>query len=497
MTRKEKIILAISVLATFLTRLIQYLNTHVIAVDAVRYITGSELLFNGKITDGLRIADKPPVYFLLCTYVNFLVGNIEVSCHLVSILAASLTLVPLYLLTRNMFNQPVALASCFLFIILPHMSETQSDALTDSTYMLLFITSITLFWHSLKQKSLLLYALASVTGVVCYLTRTEGIYTLVIIVLTSLAMAIARKEYRTLATVGKILLAIFIFTVIAYPYLLWMKRETGGWTISMATGFRKLGEEITGPLPKAPSSDVVTGLLNAMLQILLRVIQLNYFIFVLPLVIGLIIVLSSREARIGAVFLLGIGFLYVIAPVRASLSGYAITERYIMLPMILLLPVAAFALIKGFNFVRQRLGWTENRARIVVIALTVLVSLPLLYRMLRERRRERIPLKEAGYWIRENAKDKVIYSIIGREEWRLMYYSKRKFNELTLTEDGLSKVSSMKDVWVIFETGMLEEQRPDVQKLILEHFIPIENGPRSRSNPKAKFVEVLRPKGGL
>lgn len=496
MTRQEKTWIAILVGSVFVTRLIQYLNTYVVAVDAVRYLTGCELIFEGRITEGLKIADKPPLYFLLCTYLNFFVGNIEVSGHLVSIISASLTVIPLYLLTRDILNQKSALVACFIFVILPHFAETQTDALTDSTYIFLFLSSITLTWFSLKKFNMTLHILAATSSALTYLTRSEGVYTLAIFVVTTIVGIFVRKELRSKQVVGSLLLGVLIFSMIAYPYLLWMRKETGNWTISMATGFKKLGEQITSiDDTQRGTTNIVAKLWKAVEELALRVVQLNYFIFVIPLLAGITVMILSKEFKTGMLYLLLISFFYILAPVRASLSGYSITERYIILPVMLLLPLVAYGILKVLSFINTKLKLKESHSKALVIVLMVAVSLPLLYRIVRERRRERIPLKEAGYWIKENIKKETeIYTIIGREESRISYYSKRQFKGLAMSPEGIELAAAVKNAVIIVEAESLKKFSEKNTDTFNKNFILFKEFPLVKKEAKDKVVHIYQPR---
>ncbi|MFB3895752.1 MAG: ArnT family glycosyltransferase [bacterium] len=122
----------------------------------ILFTLASRLIFlhwnAGEYTDGviqmtLFTAAKensfyPPLYTWLILLFNYLFHNLEVSAKLVSMVAGTLTVIPVYLIAKRLFDERVGIFAAILFAVSPELWRWQIRIMTDSLFTLLFLSSI-------------------------------------------------------------------------------------------------------------------------------------------------------------------------------------------------------------------------------------------------------------------------------------------------------------------------------------------------------------------
>lgn len=83
-----------------------------------------------------------PLYTLLTTGLNFVVHDMETSAKLVSMVAGVLGILPIYWLSRRLFNHRAGLYAAILYTISPEIWRWQIRVMTDSLFCTLFLWSV-------------------------------------------------------------------------------------------------------------------------------------------------------------------------------------------------------------------------------------------------------------------------------------------------------------------------------------------------------------------
>jgi len=234
-TIKEWQLLTGFVLLAFAYRLFLLRYEYVIPSDGVFYATLGKNLVSGNLKEGLSTY-WPPLYPLLIGLSSLLFQDLEFSGMLVSVVAGSLLVIPVYLWSRNSYGKDVAYLSVFLTILSPLLTKYSTKVFTESLYTLLFMTGILTGWSAISKGSKSKFLLTGLLFGLCYLTRPEAIGYLILIIIITLSTRLFSNQLQF----KKILLNIFIllvaFIVLSLPYILWIYHETGTWTISEKMG---------------------------------------------------------------------------------------------------------------------------------------------------------------------------------------------------------------------------------------------------------------------
>jgi len=231
---KSDTIFLIAILSiAFLLRLFLLRYRFVINFDAVNYL---KLAASGNMLGLSHVFHSywSPFYPLVVALFLKISNNIELVGRLVSIVSGTLVMIPMYLYSRHYFGTRTAKITTVLFGLFPALAFLNTRAQTESLYILIITSAIFIGWVVLKRKSI---SLAFANGVLfgfAYLTKPEGMGFLLvfcgILGLVFIYDVIKKQKWHHWIVIG--LLTVTGFLVASSPYLLFLKKHTGEWTIS-------------------------------------------------------------------------------------------------------------------------------------------------------------------------------------------------------------------------------------------------------------------------
>src|SRR3954452_8809350 len=122
------------------------------AQDGLKFIRVARQFQELPATEVIRRSDQHPLYPALIALAEPLCALFagrgpdtwRISAQVVSALAAIAAIIPLYSLTRALFNESIAALSVLLFILLPLPSEVGRDTLSDSLALLATLSALRL-----------------------------------------------------------------------------------------------------------------------------------------------------------------------------------------------------------------------------------------------------------------------------------------------------------------------------------------------------------------
>ena len=154
--------LGLLVLITLLPRMLAFLQPQIITIDGTLYIKMAKLFSEGK------YAGTPGSYFNLYPLMIFLVqkfvGDWELSGQLISITLGTLTVIPIFLLGRSLYDERVGWLSALFYITLPNFLRFDIDVLRDPTLWFFMALTLWLVWEGLQKNRPFLFGLASISA---------------------------------------------------------------------------------------------------------------------------------------------------------------------------------------------------------------------------------------------------------------------------------------------------------------------------------------------
>ncbi len=206
-------------------------------VDGVGYAISGRNLFSGLgySFQGSPQLVNPPLYPVLIGISWLFTHNLEFSGQIVSIIAGSLLIIPVFYLAKEMFGRKAGLWSAIFIVICPPLIFGSSEVRVASLYTLLLWAAVAVGWKALQSKYLIWSALTGLMLALCYLTRAEAIIFLpIFLLLYLLSFKLRTGSYLSIAklVVFKSIILIAVFALISSPLWVFLHRHTGTWTFS-------------------------------------------------------------------------------------------------------------------------------------------------------------------------------------------------------------------------------------------------------------------------
>lgn len=225
-----------AVLALMLTAIalrllmLKYATAHITS-DGVSYVTLGRNLISGNFKEAFSTY-WPPLYPVLVALFSIATGDVVLAGRLVSVLSGGLLIIPQYFLARNLYDKSTALIAALLTLIYPFLLGYSTFALTECLYALLFMLAILSGMHALCDGNRRYFLLTGLTIGGCYLVRPEAFgFALLMIVLIIGLKLISRSASQKDAFANALLFSAG-FLLLSFPYVLYLRSETGRWGIS-------------------------------------------------------------------------------------------------------------------------------------------------------------------------------------------------------------------------------------------------------------------------
>ncbi len=206
-------------------------------VDGVGYVISGKNLFSGlgySFHDSPQLVN-PPLYPVLIGISWLFTHNLEFSGQIVSIIAGSLLIIPVFYLTRKMFGRKAAFFSAIFVVICPPLIFGSTEVRVASLYTLLVWAAMAVGWKALQSKYLIWSAFTGLVLALCYLTRAEAImFVPIFLLLYLLSFKLRTGSHLSIAksVVFKGIILIAVFALVSSPFLAFLYRHTGTWTFS-------------------------------------------------------------------------------------------------------------------------------------------------------------------------------------------------------------------------------------------------------------------------
>ena len=219
--------LAALVALAILLRLVVGHAIGVIETDGVRYIAAArQFQATGNPFDPLF----HPLYPMLVAVVQRVGGDWETAGRLVATAFGVALLLPAWALARDVMGRPVALLTVALLAVHPGLVRNASAVLADSTYAFFLALGVWLGWRALAAAQRPWLVAAGAALGLAYLVRPEA--TIYLAGLLVVALIVSVRDRTWLGWLPWIGGALVGFGLVAAPYLVYLRRSLGHWTLS-------------------------------------------------------------------------------------------------------------------------------------------------------------------------------------------------------------------------------------------------------------------------
>ncbi len=155
-------------------------KTEILFADGLRYVRQAQTIEGGELAVGLLKAVDHPIYPLGIVAAHRVLGGEgplawQGAAQLASILAGILLVIPLYLLTVELFGGRVGWLACALAFIVPVLLAVSADTLSESTFLLFWTWGVWTALRFLREGAFFWLPATIALAALAYLTRPEGL----------------------------------------------------------------------------------------------------------------------------------------------------------------------------------------------------------------------------------------------------------------------------------------------------------------------------------
>ncbi len=155
-------------------------HTDVLFADGLRYLAQARALEQGSTTLGLKAAVDHPAYPVAIAALHRLIGGNgpdawQSAAQLAAIVAGVLLVIPLYLISRELFGDAVAVPAVVLTFAVPMTGHVFADTLSESTFALFWSGGLFGALRFLRTGKIAWIPLVVMGAGLSYLTRPEGL----------------------------------------------------------------------------------------------------------------------------------------------------------------------------------------------------------------------------------------------------------------------------------------------------------------------------------
>ena len=234
----------------------------VVETDGVRYITiARQFQATGNPFDPLF----HPLYPAILGLLQWVIRDWETAGRLVATAFGVALLVPAFALARDVIGRPVALLTAALLAVHPGLVRNSSSVLADSTYAFLLAAGVWLGWRALAAAHRALLPVAGVVLGLAYLVRPEAALYLVSLLIVALILAVRDRTW--LGWAPWIVGGLVGFSLMAAPYLVYLRRSLGHWTLSGKVA-HNLVQDLGGSVGIAPLAHPMALATNTVVNLL-------------------------------------------------------------------------------------------------------------------------------------------------------------------------------------------------------------------------------------
>lgn len=254
---KKKIFILACAFFALLIRFFCIPQDSVINGDGVYYATLGEKIISGDVYGGIS-AYWSPLYSLLVGISSLFFSDSEYAGRIVSVLAGTLLIVPAYFLVRNLYGR---LPACFGIILLsvhPLLIKSSGWVMTESLYTLIFTTGILSTWYALRDGKAQYFFITGLLFGMAYLTKPEAIGFLGLLFILIIGAKFFRRKISFRRYVAGYLVLLAGFMIFFLPYIIFLHKKTGHWTISQKIMVNFPAADYDGDLLKLTKDKQIT-----------------------------------------------------------------------------------------------------------------------------------------------------------------------------------------------------------------------------------------------
>jgi len=180
--------------------------------DGLLYISAAQQFASGHFKEGLALYPMP-LYSFLITIVHLLISDWVLAARLISLLSMVLAIIPLYLISKELFNYRIAFWGCIAFALTPLPNSWVVYVTRGPVFIFFFAWAVYFALKAIRSKKTVFFVLTAVFSWFSILLRLEGIIFIPTFFLFIAYLAISNPHERIIFLKG-------IIIWIAFPVII-------------------------------------------------------------------------------------------------------------------------------------------------------------------------------------------------------------------------------------------------------------------------------------
>jgi 4-amino-4-deoxy-L-arabinose transferase-like glycosyltransferase len=420
---------------SLIIKLFLFASESIVNNDGLIYISAAQKFAAGHFKEWLK-AFPMPFYPMLIGILHFLIPDWVAAARVLSITLMVFTLIPLYLITKELFSRNAAFWTCLAFAIAPVPNAWADAVIRDPGFIFCLTWAVYFAIQSIDEKRTTLFILSALFSWISVLFRIEGIVLIMYFNLFLLFLTIKTKQER-----NSLLKGFFLFNII--PLLLIAVFFLGGFS-GMITfnrsgeiyeeirkffsmGFLDNYQALSEHLKLLVNFSPRPGLNNNFAEIARHYIPVIYLfglietfiivlspLFIIPLFFGF-----KEPVRIKHFFIIGLFGVFILLAYYFLIKMDFLTTRYLSIPVLLVYPWAGAGIQRFFQFLSVKYS-----PKVFAVIFLIFIILPL-YQSFEKEFKEDNSIILAGKWLANNP-DTNKFRIITCDP-RFLFYAGREF----------------------------------------------------------------------
>ena len=458
-------------------------NAQIITNDGLLYIKIAKSISSGDL-QGVTDYGFFNLYSFLIALFQIALHDWEFSGKMVSIVFGTLTIIPLFFLTKRLFNQNVAIVSALLYCIHPRFVEYSSDVLREPVFWFFSVTALWLTWEGISRKKYFPFVLSSLATGLAIFSRLEGALVFFVVILWILWFLFSDRRNRKK---GLLYVFIFVFSlpILASPGLVILKNKLNRWEAGLSID--KIPQLIYGnnqqlELEQEFSRDV-SGKSQAFYNLSTRHRYTTFLAEVLykffkssNIVLFLLFICGIYKRRFipysqkDIIVLIWFSLAFLGSYLYAAKTYYLGTRH----GLLMVLPALAWTGI-GFYEIRERIRkWLggvnlfQRYARFDTVFLVILILVALVPQTVFSYRHDKVEIKKAGIELKKMGFSNTTF-IVQPTLSRVAFYADAEATYLPDETDENKLVAFLdehKDQLLVVDDRTIDKQVPFLKKII-------------------------------
>jgi hypothetical protein len=390
-------------------------NVEVINPDGVRYINSAHELMQGNLHQAF-VHEKMLFFSFTLGLFHFLIGDWFLAGQVVSAFFLTITLIPLYFLTKDLFGSKAAWWGCLAFIVLPSVNGMSAEVIKGGPF--LFFMACALFFgnRAITGDAWPFFPLTFICGSLASLYRFEGIVFILgyFLFLTCLLLGKEKRSQYLKGLGGYVILPLLAAAVFGGLFLtgafgavemraIWTRFADHYFKFDLLKNyyvvydFLKVAEE---QLPNGLWGQDFCEIARHNLVwiyffgILGQFVEALWAVFLIPFIWGIV---ASDRRDSGFLLLIWIAFLFFFMNYLVLIRHNFHSLRYLMVVVLLVMPLVGLGMEKLVLWLKRK-----KRANLFLLAMIIVIFLSPAADSFENSFEDEKEIRQAGEWLKSN-----------------------------------------------------------------------------------------------